>query len=283
MRLLCLFGALSMSCATTSSNHYSSVDGSQASSPIVIGHRGGSLEAPENTMAAFRYSRDLGLEWFELDVRLAADGVVVCHDEFLGRVANRPDVEVWKTSIAELKKISVGDPRPSNYALSKLEEFRLEVPVFGNSHPSEPIPTLAEALELAHQIGIMVEMKEGPYGTKLADETVAEIRSSKAEERVILGSFSPTLLDRASELAPEIALIGIVEDAAMISEMLKRPIQRLAVSQDLVERAKELKPDDVSLWVWTIRDVSEAEELRTLGVEGLISDIPKKVQDLLAP
>lgn len=279
--MLCLLGALSMSCATTSTQQFSG--DRSPSSPVVIGHRGGSLEAPENTMAAFRYSRDLGLSWLELDVRLAADGVVVCHDEFLGRVADRQDIEVWNTSIAELKKISVGDPRPSKYALTKLKEFKIEVPVFGESYPSEPIPTLAEALELAGEIGIMVEMKQGPYGTKLADETIAEVRRSKVESRVILGSFDTALLDRATELSPDISLIGIVEDAEMIPEMLKRPIERLAVSQDLVDLAMKLKPNHVSIWVWTIRDLSEAERLTELGVDGLISDIPQKVHDLLAP
>ena len=74
-------------------------------------------------LAAFRYSRDLGLKWLELDVRMAADGVVVCHDAFLGRLGKRPDIEVWKTPITALKEISVGDPMPSEYALGKLEEF----------------------------------------------------------------------------------------------------------------------------------------------------------------
>lgn len=269
-----------MSCATTT--HDVGHSPNTQKQPTVIGHRGGSLEVPENTMAAFSYSRDLGLKWLELDVRMAADGVVVCHDEFLGRLAGQPELEVWKTSISELKKLSVGAPLPSEYALKKLKEFGLEVPRFGSTYANETVPTLAEALTLAHEIGIMVEMKKGPYGSSLADETIAEIRRMGASENVILGSFDPALLDRALELAPEIPLIGIAEEAHMVAEVLKRPIAKLAVSEDLVPLATKLKGEHVALWVWTIRDLSEVKRLREMGVDGLISDIPKKVRDLIA-
>ena len=270
-----------MSCATT--NPESSNRSESQHWPEVIGHRGGSLEVPENTMAAFRYSRDLGLKWFELDVRMAVDGVVVCHDASLGRLAERDDVEVWKTTTEDLQEFSVGDPKPSKYALGKLTEFGLEVPKFGDAYPAEPIPTLSQALVLAPEIGIMVEMKKGPYGTLLADKTVEEIRRAGVEAHVIIGSFDPLLLDRAAELAPDIPLIGIAEEAEMISELLKRPVSKLAVSQDLVSLAQSLKPDHVSLWVWTIRDISEAKSMAERGVDGLISDIPKKVRDLFSP
>ena len=66
---------------------------------------------------------------------MAADGVVVCHDAFLGRLGKRPDIEVWKTPIAALKEISVGDPMPSEYALGKLKEFGLSVPALATHMP----------------------------------------------------------------------------------------------------------------------------------------------------
>lgn len=270
-----------MSCSTVTTQTDPSVASSRI--PTIIGHRGGSLEVPENTLAAFRYSRDLGLKWLEVDVRMAADGVVVCHDEFLGRLGKRPDIEVWKTPIAALKEVSVGDPMPSEYALGKLKEFGLEVPRFGDAYVDERIPTLTEALQAVEDIHFMVEMKEGPYGDVLADQAIADIRRADALDRVILGSFDPRLLDRAAQLAPDTPLIGIAEEPEMIGELLKRPIRYLAVSEDLVELALKLKPTSVILWVWTIRDLTEAKRLMAKGVDGLISDIPKKVRDGLNP
>ena len=58
-------------------------------SPLLIAHRGGAAEAPENMLAAFRYSLSLGIRWFELDVQMSKDGVpVVIHDETLDRTTN---------------------------------------------------------------------------------------------------------------------------------------------------------------------------------------------------
>ena len=251
--------------------------------PILIGHRGGSLEVPENTMAAFRHSRDLGLDWFELDVRLASDGPVVCHDEHLRRVAQGNPMTVGHSSLSELRSVNVGSPVPSDYAQTQLRELGLPIPNFGDAFPEERIPTLGEALSLADQIGIMVEMKAGDYGTALADETVASIRASGVEERVLVGSFDVDLIDRVSELASELSLIGIVESGDMIHEMLRRPISVLAVSAELVELANRLRSPNVALWVWTVRDLGQAAALTEQGVDGMITDIPKKTRDLIHP
>ena len=213
---------------------------------------------------------------------MAADGVVVCHDAFLGRLGKRPDIEVWKTPITALKEISVGDPMPSEYALGKLKEFGLSVPSFGEAYASERIPTLIEALQAVQDIHFMVELKEGPYGSR-PHQAIADIRQVNALNRVILGSFDLELLDRAAELAPDTPLIGIAEEPEMIPELLKRPIRYLAVSEDLVDLALQSKPASVTLWVWTIRDLTEAKRLVAKGVDGLISDIPKKVRDGLNP
>src|SRR6185312_15457641 len=57
--------------------------------PSVIGHRGASAYAPENTLAGFHVAKARGCIWVEFDVRLCADGVpVVCHDDCLERTSD---------------------------------------------------------------------------------------------------------------------------------------------------------------------------------------------------
>ena len=57
--------------------------------PMLIAHRGGSLEAPENTLAAFRHAIEVGAKYVELDVQMSKDGVlVVIHDDTLDRTTN---------------------------------------------------------------------------------------------------------------------------------------------------------------------------------------------------
>lgn len=267
-----------MSCATTTrTNHPLFHNGDR---PLIIGHRGGSLEVPENTMSAFRHSLNLGLPWFELDVRMAADGPVVCHDDRTQRLAQGTNFDVWASSVQTLKTVDVGNPEPSAHAKSQLEKFGLAIPDFGDTFEGERIPTFAEALSLAEDIGIMVEMKQGPYGVVLADATIQAIHAANVSDRVVIGSFDTALLDRASELAPDIPLIGIVEEPSMLDEMLKRPLSLLAVPVGLVDVANRKRPQSVALWVWTIRHESEVRALENHQVDGLITDIPAKIREV---
>src|SRR5699024_4718547 len=56
--------------------------------PGIVGHRGASAHAPENTLAAFRRGLEDGAQLLECDVHLSADGeVVVMHDETIDRTA----------------------------------------------------------------------------------------------------------------------------------------------------------------------------------------------------
>src|SRR5258706_14363654 len=76
--------------------------------PLIIGHRGASALAPENTLAAFKRALEDGAAGVELDVRLASDGVpVVIHDPTLRRTGLREDV-VAKMTSRELREVEVG-------------------------------------------------------------------------------------------------------------------------------------------------------------------------------
>src|SRR5262245_8945252 len=77
-------------------------------SPLIIGHRGASAAAPENTLTAFAQAVALGADGIELDVRLARDGVpVVIHDASLHHTAGRKTRVAHLTS-PELTEIDVG-------------------------------------------------------------------------------------------------------------------------------------------------------------------------------
>lgn len=109
----------------------------------VIAHRGASAYAPENTLAAFRLASEMRADWFELDCTLTKDGqVIVIHDDDTERTTGAPG-KVARLTLAQLKALDAGawmDPR----------------------FAGEPLPTLAEALDLARQlnIGVYVEIKD---------------------------------------------------------------------------------------------------------------------------
>jgi glycerophosphoryl diester phosphodiesterase len=90
--------------------------------PLIVGHRGASAHAPENTLAAFRLAREQGADAIELDAKRCASGeVVIMHDATLNRTTNG-DGNVHEWSLAELHSLDAGK--------------------------GERIPTLDEVLEL---------------------------------------------------------------------------------------------------------------------------------------
>src|SRR5882724_3259670 len=105
--------------------------------PLVIGHRGSSAVAPENTIAAFRRAITDGADGFEFDVRLARDGQpVVIHDGSLQRTARIPGAVAQLTS-AQLQKIDVGSWFNHQRPDSARSEYELET-----------IPTLERVFDL---------------------------------------------------------------------------------------------------------------------------------------
>jgi glycerophosphoryl diester phosphodiesterase len=213
-----------------------------------VGHRGGSLEAPENTVAAVRHSIAAGADWVEIDVRRSIDGEpVVMHDDTLERTTNgsgRVSARAWR----EIRDLRVGP---------------------------EPVPHLDDVLRLA-DIRVMIELKADASPAALVRAVLLSIDRAGARERVAIASFDKDVLWRAHDLAPDLPLFGIASTRAAATAMLELPIQTLCVEQSLLPDLPPLPPA-VSLWAWTVRDVASAQALLADGVHGIITDVPAAV------
>src|SRR5262245_3399321 len=97
-----------------------------AGRPLVFAHRGGALLAPENTMAAFARAHALGVDGFELDVRLSRDGeVMVIHDASVDRTTNGSG-RVSAMAAAELSALDAGCRfKDSGSRVGEREETRI--------------------------------------------------------------------------------------------------------------------------------------------------------------
>ncbi|MEZ4270952.1 MAG: glycerophosphodiester phosphodiesterase family protein, partial [Myxococcota bacterium] len=229
--------------------------------PLVIAHRGGSLEAPENTLAAIRHAVDIGTDWQEIDVTLSKDGaVVVIHDDELERTTSGHGL-VAQHNLADLQKLRAGRPTwRDEKRQALLTRFGIEVPDFGERFAAETIPTFEEVLGVAGA-RLMVELKTvSPDRVKeLAKKVVAAVRRSDSYDRVIIGSFAADLLWAVHDLEPSLPLIGIAEDPLGIDRMLNLPVAALAVHTDQVSTALEASPPGIAVWVWTIYSVEMGE------------------------
>src|SRR5512140_286258 len=75
---------------------------------LIIGHRGASRDAPENTLESFRLAWEQGADGIEADFRLTADGRIVCmHDETTGRTTG-VNLNIADTALKELRRLDAG-------------------------------------------------------------------------------------------------------------------------------------------------------------------------------
>jgi glycerophosphoryl diester phosphodiesterase len=244
--------------------------------PLIIAHRGGSLEAPENTVSSLTHGVEVGADWQECDVTLTRDEeIVVIHDDTLERTTNGQGKADEKT-LAEFKALSAGRPRPAELTAARLAERHITPPDFGDRFLNERIPTLAEVLEIPDG-RLMIELKRSKRGELLTRKVIELIQKRGAASRVMLASFDETLLWAAYNNDPTLPLLGLVDDEDSLQRMLLLPVSVLGVRADWAARALDVAPPTVAIWTWTVFDLRMAEELAALGVHGLITDVPTEL------
>jgi glycerophosphoryl diester phosphodiesterase len=198
----------------------------------VCGHRGHSLGAPENTIAAFKATRDMGGTGCEIDTVLTKDNeIIVLHDLFVDRTSNGTGAAKSLTA-AEIAALDAGS-------------------WFGEAFAGERIPTLRQAIEAAHEfdLGLEVEIKEKrDLGAYIA--ALKQVLATPADfERVMMISFDHVSLKIVKEAIPGIKSGGILQ------ERLGDPLA--------AARAADLDELCIDLAVF---DPQEAERLHDAGL-----------------
>ncbi|MCY7343176.1 MAG: glycerophosphodiester phosphodiesterase [Pseudonocardia sp.] len=245
--------------------------------PRAYAHRGwhiGDLTGCENTLAAFRRAVDEGFGYLELDVHASADGVaIVHHDATLDRTTDGTGPVAAQTAAA-LRKVRVSG--------------------------REPIPMLEQVLVELPEVRITVELKSDAA----VDPTLDLVDRIDAWQRVCIGGFTESWLARARTRGGDRLLTSMSQGAAFglrsrgWLDVLPGPLSRLPgppVRGDIAQVPRRFGPftvvdarflhaahaADHEVHVWTVDDPAEMTELLDLGVDGLISDRPDLLRDLL--
>lgn len=238
----------------------------------VLAHRGASSLAPENTLAAFRRAAQLGARWIELDVDVIADGtVIVIHDTRLDRTTDRTGW-YYDLTAADLPTIDAG----SWFTIDGARPFT-----------GEPLPTLAQALELAAAEGLNVniELKScaaGAVACRRLVDGVAGLLDSHEEAapggEVVVSSFNPLLLERMSRRREDTRLAFLTEFGMLLDDW-RSYVE--TVSAEAINPSNEgLDPEKVAeirgfgygVNVWTVNSAQRAEQLFTWGATGIFTD-----------
>ena len=234
----------------------------------IIGHRGARNEAPENTLPSFILAQRHGCVAFELDVRLSRDfQLMVFHDQTLGRtteyLGNLCDytADFLNTIDARGKLLW-----PSPCYIPSLEQ------VF-NAAPAT-IDWQLEVKPTSHLKMRILAQKLNEFIAKHQTELV----------RITITSSSKWFLKEVKKLNPTIK-------TGLVSEYLGEPSIRLCkeLGCDLLALNDQLcglstlaaaKKHGLEVSVWTVNDLNRMEELSTMGVDSIITDIPTKALSL---
>ncbi|HEV8714444.1 MAG TPA: glycerophosphodiester phosphodiesterase [Candidatus Binatia bacterium] len=252
------------------------------SKPRLFAHRGASGEAPENTLVAFRRAANIGVSYVELDVHATHDGqIVVIHDETLERTTNGKG-KVQEYTLAELRQLDAG------------YWFSTDTQQFPFRAAGVRIPTLAEVLREFPQLKFTVEIKQ--VEPPIEESVTTVVRDCGRAEDVILASEHDRVISRVRTLAPDIATsfaTGDVVDfiqrvstgqlaeyrpAGLALQIPPKFHEVPLVTAETVTAAHAL---GLEIHVWTINEPQEMERLLDLGVDGIMSDFPGRLREVV--
>ncbi|HUS62069.1 MAG TPA: glycerophosphodiester phosphodiesterase [Acidimicrobiales bacterium] len=264
---------------------------------LAYAHQGGAREAPSSTLYALRKAVEAGAHALELDVHATADGhLVVCHDETVDRTTDGSGA-IGSLTLDELRRLDnaywwvpgeqvVHGLGPDAYPLRGRAPEDRELGIATLREVLEAFPTTILNLDIKATAPAVV-----PYEQALADL----LREYERTDDVIVASFWDTATDAFSFIAPEIPTsMGTLATAAFYQAVqagespastrhvaLQVPPQHSGltiVDERFVTVAHE---QGVAVHVWTIDDVAQMEAMVDLDVDGIISDRPTALVDVL--
>lgn len=233
----------------------------------IIAHRGDSWFAPENTLTAVNSAWQKNADAVEVDVYLSADNrVVALHDNTTERTGDKT-LHVNEATSKQLRQLDVGS--------WKGEKFK-----------GEQIPFLEEIIDTipSGDKQLFIEIKGSneslpSYIKEIIDE------SGKTDQIVII-AFNFDIITKSKQLMPDIPAYWLLS-APRNQEGAAQPIKTeniatakehnldglnvnfRGISQELVD---EIRKENMGIYVWTVNNISDIEQMAQLGVDGITTD-----------
>jgi len=228
--------------------------------PLIISHAACGGHAPENTLAGIRKAIDLGAEAIEIDVQASSDHEpVLMHDLTVDRTTNGTG-GVAVLPLKRLRELDAG---------------------------GEPVPTLAEVIELTKGRVLLVMEIKAPG---IEEHVCRVVHQARAVDDVMAWSFFPQAIDgmrKEDGRIPCALLIGgdyMDRWPDMRARALRLGAQGVSIFYPSVDKnvAEDCRRSGLALYTWTPDGKREIARLARLGVDGICSNFPDKVVEVLA-
>jgi glycerophosphoryl diester phosphodiesterase len=275
-----------------------------------IAHQGGEIEAPSNTLYALKTAKDKGSDVLEVDVHATADGeLVVIHDDTVDRTTNGSG-RVDSLTLEQVKSLDAAHwfvpdcgtchgQDEAAYALRGYAtgERRLNGRMRAYSPNDFTVPTLREVLETFPDDFVNIEIKAtAPQTAPYEQDLAALLAEFGRTDDTIVVSFLDHAVEAFKVHAPDVHTATATGETALFWATAQGPLpgapnpryQALqvpielngipVVTPEFVERAHA---NGLAVHVWTINDRAQMEALVALGVDGIMTDRPTLLEEVL--
>ncbi|QEO10859.1 glycerophosphodiester phosphodiesterase [Protaetiibacter larvae] len=237
---------------------------------FVAGHRGDRASAPENTIPSFASAVDSGLDFLETDVQLTADGhPVLMHDETVDRTTNGTGA-VASLTLDQIRSLDAGSWYASEFA-------GVQVPTF-----EEFLDVLAGCRKKA-----IVELK-GIWTPDQVRGILGGVYARGVQNRIIFASFELPTVESLALAAP--AIPRVINIRSLPKDPVALAQQYEAIALMTTPKSLERSPDAVTrmhaaglgMLVYTLNSKQRWSEALGLGVDGIVTDKPSKLDGWIA-
>lgn len=227
-------------------------------SPLIIGHRGAMGYETENSLASIEKAMELGVDMIEIDVfRIKSGEIAVFHDEKVDRLTN-------------------GEGFVEDYYMLELKQLLLD--------GGHQIPILQDVLKaIDNRVALNIELKGA--GTANRVQFITDYYSTKRgwdSSNFLISSFNWDELREYRKMDPEARIAVLTEgdplEALAVARELKAEAINPHFSQLNAKNVKQIHEAGFKVYTWTVNEAEVYRKLEQMGVDGVFSDYPDRMQ-----
>ncbi len=252
--------------------------------PLVIAHQGGEELWPSNTMYAFERAAALGVDVLEMDLHVTADGaLVLMHDETVDRTTDGTG-RLEQMTLAEVKALDAG------YYWTDDE---------GQTYPFRgqgiTVATLEELFQAFPDMPMNIEIKL-VENIPVVEPFCQMIRQYGKQDQILVASFHEDAMSEFRAACPEVAtsasqnevinffarhFVGLAASYSPPAQAVQVPEYRSGIHILTPRFVEDAHSRGMDVHVWTVNEAEDMQRMIDLGVDGIITDRPDILLELL--